>query len=1522
MTARLCITLMLAAALSVIAQNSAPIIPSLISPSSPTSDSVRIPFRLADAEGNVCTVSVSWSLDNGQSWAAATISDSIYSSNSAVSDTIVWLTLRDIGARDIDQARVRLTPRDQATGQGVSSASFSVENFTRYDFSRNYCIPDIDTLAHVRYDGKRYLCDTVIGIWHFVNPRGRVCSLALEYSIDNAASWNTASSDLSILRESAGTHEFSWYSKEDLDGYQGGGVLVRIIAVDTATGKQYASDASWRFILDNRAPDAPWAGAVADSAYLVVHFPPDVDSVAATQASRYSLNYGRKVTGISRSPRDGPLTVTYALKGGPDTPEAHDYLYVQLYYGSTYTTLRQIAPDEVSSWTQFTDTIPSGYRNQASAIRFYQYSHEGFNADVYYIDDVLVKSGVVVLFSDTIGAASLSGLWPSARGQVTTSQYNSGPYALALNGTGVRYMQTQSFSTAIPASGKKNEWYIATDGELYQNLVYSLTIDTLFDFAGNYSTSVAVAAPSQKAPWPEISITTLTSVLSGFSALPIQLGHADQETLSVNNFMCRSADQAWKAAAVPNESVLQTLGPSRYSHSIQWRTAEDFPGKHRYDVDFQAQASFGNPGPVYWIQNITIQNNALPQVALSLSSTQNDDTVRIQYAITDENSSNVGLRAYFSANGLQYFPAQLATDPGVRTPETYSGTLVWPWKEDAFGDQEAAGEFYFKVIPWDSDTGSHELIRIAINATTIPTASVSSPTGEQHDSVSIFYQITDRDSSQVTLVCEHSTDNVNWKTATTATALSDLGSQSYSGEIVWLSRTDLPGASGGPVWFRVIPRDSQTGSAVKTEPIYLDNNQPPMTAIAPITETQNGTVTFSVHITDQEYDTVDVLPQYRSREGTWTSLYISSIRNLDSAHYADSVHFSWYPPFGSYAESLEVRIASSDADTGDWDSIGFYYSNKAPVLELAPIAGSQSGAIPVRMALIANTLDSVLIRAQYSLDGASWIPAQCAGDAVFSGREDSVTFIWDSRGDLDAEEQPRIRLRLRGVSHISGIDYYTEWFSVDNNAAPMVELIAPRGVWADSVPLKALVTDAENDAVSLVFQCEKDNGWQDATIEHEGDGTAGPLIVTYSVKAGPESPEADEELALQYWSMHGSWVIVRSIGYSPDMGWDYYADTLRHPGAYHTGFRLRFYQRQCTDIALDNYYVDDVKMRAGAAVVFADSFGLSALSSDWQVNTNNVAITGAYFVSGAYSLKFDGSYGERWAQTKVINTSNISQMATLDSALYADTVVCIWRAGADLNVSHQQVRVRARAADYQAGSWDTATVWLDQQAPELILALLAGEYHGDVAIRFGFTKLLSDSVTVEAQYAAGSGGWRDASLRGPVRFPAFADSGFVTWRSVQDLPQTDTPAVRIRVRAIGKLSGAYATSGSFSIDNNEPPTVRLIAPEASSSQSRQVDVRALLSDSEADHLHIALQYRTKNSDIWKSTTVNQEAVAFDSSAYTNDTVSISWNSTKDLPDYADTIYLRAAATDNDTSAWDSVGFFSLAEGAAHTIDSI
>ncbi|MBD3321819.1 MAG: hypothetical protein GF350_12055, partial [Chitinivibrionales bacterium] len=880
-------------------QNHAPSLASVSVYSASCADTVPVRITLADWEGDICTLSVEYSSDNGGTWFHATVKDPVFLPN-LPSDSVYWISHADVGLVDLDSVKLRITPYDSDTGSSRTSNSFQLLNYSSHDFDPRHPWTGI---ISVTLNSAATASDTVEGTYLFQTSYGRTCSVHVYYSIDNGINWTRGQSNLTTAIEQSGTNTFKWYSRKDLPHYEAEGVRVKVVPVVVSNGMTGVGQISTGFRLDNMGPGFFWAGAKAGSNKIYLQFSDETDSAEIVNAARYSMNFGRSIVDVSYDTIEisntAPITISYWLRAGPELPESTSSEFLHVYYltsGNTWSLVRTIKPAEASTFTLFHDVItsPDAYHDNFR-IKFEEPLHSGTAADNYYIDDITLANNTVI-FTDSFPSSLISSSkWDTLAGISTSSSYRkSSSYAMSFYGNS---RPRKAVTAAIPVNslGYTCSYTAQTDANLIQDLSYTLEIDSLFDTLQNYSAQPAKDTFVCKADslWPSLALNCDYDMLSATETISYQIINHDSGTMSIGPVEFLVPGEGWKPATI--FGTIDNPGPGDYAGFLRWNTAADFPGKLVYGVKLRARVNdtATAQGPFGLLENLKINNNSAPSIVVSAPQLSSNDSITISYQITDPDNDSVSLEVSFSGNGTTYYPA---TTAGTITdiPAGQLGTFKWLWKED-IGTDKITGIMYIKVCPKDEAAGNCKKTTVFINSLQVPIIEITTPSGEQAGDITIPYVISDSDSDAITLQCYYSSGGSTWYPATVGGPTSGIQPAAYEGSLTWESATDLPGIYSTSVFVKIVPADSSIGIGDATNSFTIDNNEKPSCTLLPIAGTRHKYVSINALLSDPESDRLYLRLYYRqSGASTWQRGNITTPSPIDSAAYTnDTISFSW-----------------------------------------------------------------------------------------------------------------------------------------------------------------------------------------------------------------------------------------------------------------------------------------------------------------------------------------------------------------------------------------------------------------------------------------------------------------------------------------------------------------------------------------------------------------------------------------------------------------------------------------------------
>jgi hypothetical protein len=210
--------------------------------------------------------------------------------------------------------------------------------------------------------------------------------------------------------------------------------------------------------------------------------------------------------------------------------------------------------------------------------------------------------------------------------------------------------------------------------------------------------------------------------------------------------------------------------------------------------------------------------------------------------------------------------------------------------------------------------------------------------------------------------------------------------------------------------------------------------------------------------------------------------------------------------------------------------------------------------------------------------------------------------------------------------------------------------------------------------------------------------------------------------------------------------------------------------------------------------------------------------------------------------------------------------------------------------------------------PSMVSLTLPDEPEGDTEVSFIIVDTEGDPVSLRCEYSIDDGAnWQLISLTGDTS--ALDQSqyiGSIVWHTTDDLPGAETDSVRLRLTPRDndpRNDGVSITSNYLFVDNNLPPVVEVYP--LSGEQDGDIGVLFGLIDPENDMAMITAEYRLSDlAGTWQVATITGTT-----SFAPDDSLTLIWNSTADVPELAGNVWFRITPADNDPGSGDSTIIF-------------
>jgi len=976
---------------------------------------------------------------------------------------------------------------------------------------------------------------------------------------------------------------------------------------------------------------------------------------------------------------------------------------------------------------------------------------------------------------------------------------------------------------------------------------------------------------------PKCVIPKMEGKYGGEISINYQLSDPQLDTLELKVLYSDDWGHSWHDATITG--VTQNVGPNRYQGQLIWDSRADMIGpleregtkdpealadewrEYREQKDVKLKIipidtnGLGTAGETSLLH---VDNNDPPNVTVKPFGEEVSKDVYVDFEIGDAEHDLIAIKAQYSLDqGKSWKDASIDGAVTDIRSSRYKGSLTWESDKDLKGvDQK---DIEFRLIPSDNDAGPPgEITNVHLDNNEPPQVAMENIEVEEvSNDVAVKYTLSDEENDVLSVKPEFSLDNgQTWKPATVAGSTQGIGLTAYSGELMWKSRTDTLGVDKTSVQFRVTPVDNDDGKADATGSFHLDNNDTPTVAIVPVEGEQSGPVTVVFQVSDPESDAVTLVPEYYdTTDNTWkTATITGKLTDLTSSQYNGS--FIWdssVDMLGIDNPQAQLRIVPYDNDSGQpGDAKPFHVDdNSSPTALVNDITTRQTDDVVVNFTLSDLERDTLSVKAEFSEDGgATWKPASVEGTQQGIGVADYVsTLTWHSAKDTLHKFLPQTRFRIIPFDNDEGKPGVTSDFTVDNNNPPRAEIPAIAGKQTGVVPIRYRLSDDEGDSLSIQGEYSTDGGqtWTPATIA----GT------TESIGAG---------------------------AYAGTIDWNSTADV---PGIDQDNilFRVTPTDLDAGEAAISPpFHVDnDTPPAVTVATPQGEQYGDITIEYTLADDENDVLN-----VKAEYSE--DG--GNSWQPATVDG-----QVTDIYSSAYLGSVV--WRSDQDLAGTDQtDIAFRIVPADNDAGTpGRTENFHLDNnELPTIKVETPEGRQSGNVEIRYQLEDKESDASAIKCEYSTDDGfNWHDATVASQTKIDPTRYTGTVIWDSKTDLPDLDREDVRFRVTPFDNDEGLSDVTGSFHLDNNVAPAVKV--QPVNGKVNADVDVSYEISDVDANDVNLKAEYSTDNGASWHEATVGGGVDNISPDKYAGGFL---WNSYADLPgvDNAD-VLLRVTPSDND-----------------------
>ena len=638
----------------------------------------------------------------------------------------------------------------------------------------------------------------------------------------------------------------------------------------------------------------------------------------------------------------------------------------------------------------------------------------------------------------------------------------------------------------IPPAGYSGSiiWNSLTDanGVDASNAIFRITPS---DSNGSGSAGESAAFHLDNNEPPFASIETPAGEVVGDIAISYQLSDDENDELTLIG--------EYAVEGVWNPALTQTgITSDNYSGIMLWNSLADLQGIDDESIQFRITVIDNDSGNTAITASFHVDNNDLPSVSISTPAGELSGDITFSYQLSDSENDVLMLIGEYFIGGV-WNPA--LTQTGI-TSDNYSGIMLWNSLTDLQGIDDESIQFRITVA--DNDNGNTAVSEpFHIDNNSLPSATISTPTGESSGNIEISYQLTDSENDLLTLIGEYAVDGV-WSQALTQTGIS---SADYSGSLIWNSLNNLQGVDDINIMFRITVADNDTGNTVATTSFHVDNNNPPfISATGPTEDGFRGNALINYTLFDDETDVLGLLIEYSINNGSsWNSASITG-DSSNILNYSSSV--TWHslidiPLFDGVAQ---IRLTPHDNDRGSSatvplsiDNIGLPEVSFTSAFPVDPkeVVGDHSFDYEI----IDNEGDSVFLDIEFRRNGApSWTPALIVGETNTLFPDKYIgTLIWqtDSTGQFPHEDRFSVEFRIRARDEHLGVWTESPLLHIDNNERPEVVTIPtiPDTI-TGKIDLPLEVSDVEGDTLGIRIQFSRTGGnkWKTGHALGESSG--------------------------------------------------------------------------------------------------------------------------------------------------------------------------------------------------------------------------------------------------------------------------------------------------------------------------------------------------------------------------------------------------------------------------------------------------
>ncbi|MCP4230106.1 MAG: PQQ-binding-like beta-propeller repeat protein [bacterium] len=1475
-----------------------------------------VAYKLEDRESDTLSLVCEFSLDNGETWAPATVSGATQGiTGLGYESEITWESRGDTMGEDVLTAQFRITPVDKDEGKADATGSFHLDN------------NDSPTLAITPIVGEQV--GPVEIAYSLEDPENDTISITAEYYDVDDSEWKIATTTGTTNDIDAAYYDGSivWDSLVDMLGHDNKQTQFRITAADNDLGEPIEADPF--FVDNNSEPGALLAdlGAEQSGDVTINYTLSDLERDTVSFVCEYSGDGGDSWSPASVSgTRDGLGTGDYIGEVTWHSVQDIPNLHIE------NARFRVIPSDEDEGKPGATSNFIVDNNNPPTVTIARLDGEQTNEISVSYdlLDDEGDAVAIMMDFSEDGGQT-----WIPATVEGSEEGIRPGRNSITwLSANDVPGVDKDDLMVRIIAE----DMDIGDPGELG-----GIHVDNSYP--------------------PSVTLTSLEGEQTGDIVIEYTIQDSENDVINITPEFSEDGGMSWWPASV--DGITDDIYSSGYLGSLVWRSDTDLPGTDQSDIAFRITPSDNDVGELGVTDNFHLDNNELPTISLETPEVEQSGSVTISYSLEDPESDASEMTVEYSADGgFTWKEASVATATTL-DPTRYAGTFTWVSDQDL--PNADRDDIMVRVTPLDNDEGLSDVTGVFhLDNNEPPSVEIPPLTGEISGDVKVAYSAFDDEGSELDLVVEYSADRgASWTEATVSGEVGSIGRDFYSNSFIWSTYADLPGVDTDSIALRVTPADNDRGEPYTVENIHIDNNDPPVVMLNDLYEEQGGEVLIEYSVSDTEDDTVDLKPVYSIDGGsTWDTPTVSgNVSGIGKTDYIGGLTWNAAADIkGIDSDNTVFRIVPSDSDVGAFGETAMFRidTNDPPRVDVIPPGDIGGDEVEITYVIDDPEGDSVNLIAEYSSDGGfTWEEATVGGATTgIGGGGYRGSFSWNAGEDIAGLDSSDIQIRISASDNDVGEFGASPKFHVDVNDPPTVTIQPVPGEQGDEVTMEFNLDDIEGDPLSVEPEYSLDGGatWRPATvrgntsdigslmysatfnwearndvgsIDNESvlfritpmDNNAGTIGTSETFHVDTNRPPS-VDIDVSATDIEGDVVVPYSVTdeegdpvtlnveYSVDGGFTFLeASTDRSL----SGLSRSSYSGSFTWLATSDASGEDVTNATVRITPSDNDEGETAMSIPFRVDNNHLPSAEITLISDIIqegetevSYRLSDDEGDALSITPEYSLDGVTWNPATTFGITSDirpetyTGTLVWAVESDIPGREMSgVYFRITPYDTQLGNVGTSLpVNVDTNyAPEVSVTDLFGEQESDtILIDYAVNDIEGDTVIANCEYSTDGGtSWRSATISGSTSLSTSDYFGSIEWEARRDLGVGYRGEVIFRITVSDSNPGASEQTTPFTIDFNTPPAVTLTAYREVASGDIKVDYT--FSDAESDQLDFDCYYSEDGGISWNPATLTEWGI-ISSTEYSG---TFTWERMKDIPSVLpnSSIFFRVTPSDDD-----------------------